>query len=96
CVYGGLSGEDSQVPTLALVYRGVNVTGFMLGRFLSKRSPQEIAALYDKLAQRIADKKIDVTVEQIYPIEQVQAALAHAERGGRDGKILVAPNGLPR
>ncbi len=96
CVYGGLSGEDSQVPTLALVYRGVNVTGFMLGRFLSKRSPQEIAALYDKLAQRIADKKIDVTVEQIYPIEQIQAALAHAERGGRDGKILVAPNGLPR
>ncbi len=93
CVYGGLSGEDSQVPTLALVYRGVNVAGFMLGRFLGKRSPQDIAAIYDKLAARIAAKKIDITVENIYPIEQIQAALAHAERAGRDGKILVAPNG---
>lgn len=93
CVYGGLSGEDSQVPTLALVYRGVNVTGFMLGRFVAKRTPEQIAAIYDTLAQRIADKKIDVAVENIYPIEQIAAALAHAGRAGRDGKILVAPNG---
>ncbi len=93
CVYGGLSGEDSQVPTLALVYRGVNVTGFMLGRFLARRTPAQIAAIYEQLAQRIADGKIDVAVEKIYPIEQIGAALAHAERGGRDGKILVAPNG---
>jgi NADPH:quinone reductase-like Zn-dependent oxidoreductase len=83
------------VPTLALVYRGVNVTGFMLGRFLGRRTPDQIAAIYDTLAARIADRKIDVTVEKIYPIEQIRAALAHAERGGRDGKILVAPNGLP-
>jgi NADPH:quinone reductase-like Zn-dependent oxidoreductase len=93
CVYGGLSGADSQVPTLALVYRGIHVTGFMLGRFLAKRSPEQIATIYDQLAQRIADGQIDVAVEQVYPIEQIAAALAHAERGGRDGKILVAPNG---
>jgi hypothetical protein len=31
------------------------------------------------------------------PIEDITAALAHAQRGERGGKILVAPNGpLPR
>ena len=28
-----------------------------------------------------------------YPIEEIKAALAHAQRGERSGKILVAPNG---
>jgi len=28
-----------------------------------------------------------------YPIEEIKAALTHAQRGERSGKILVAPNG---
>jgi NADPH:quinone reductase-like Zn-dependent oxidoreductase len=93
CVYGGLAGEDSRVPTHALVFRGVMVTGFMLGRFLAPYGNAEIEAIYDRLGRDIALKKIDVAIEKVYPIDQIRAALAHAERGGRDGKILVAPNG---
>jgi hypothetical protein len=29
----------------------------------------------------------------VYPIEDITVALAHAQRGERSGKILVAPNG---
>ena len=93
CVYGGLAGEDSTAPTHALVFRGVTVTGFMLGRFLMKRNRAQITAIYDLLAQRIADGRINVPVEKIYPIEDIAQALMHSEDYGRDGKILVAPNG---
>jgi NADPH:quinone reductase-like Zn-dependent oxidoreductase len=93
CVYGGLSGEDSAAPTHALVFRGVTVTGFMLGRFLMQRNRAQITAIYDLLAQRIADGRLNVPVEKIYPIEQIAQALKHSEEYGRDGKILVAPNG---
>ncbi|MDF3072485.1 MAG: hypothetical protein K0S54_152 [Alphaproteobacteria bacterium] len=93
CVYGGLAGEDSAAPTHALVFRGVTVTGFMLGRFLMKRNRAQITAIYDLLAQRIADGRINVPVEKIYPIEDIAQALKHSEDYGRDGKILVAPNG---
>ena len=31
-------------------------------------------------------------VEKVYPIEEIATALDHAQRGGRSGKILVAPN----
>jgi hypothetical protein len=34
-----------------------------------------------------------VEVEATYPIEEIKAALAHAGRAGRSGKILVLPNG---
>jgi len=93
CVYGGLAGEDSSAPTHALVFRGVTVTGFMLGRFLMRRNRAQITAIYDLLAQRIADGRINVPVEKIYPIEQIPQALKHSEDYGRAGKILVAPNG---
>jgi len=65
----------------------------MLGRFLMKRSRTQITAIYDLLAQRIADGRLNVPVEKIYPIEQIAQALKHSEEYGRDGKILVAPNG---
>lgn len=93
CVYGGLSGEDSAASTHALVFRGVTVTGFMLGRFLMQRNRAQITAIYDLLAQRIADGRLNVPVEKIYPIENISEALKHSEDYGRDGKILVAPNG---
>ncbi|MGE0153295.1 MAG: zinc-dependent alcohol dehydrogenase family protein [Reyranellaceae bacterium] len=96
CVYGGLAGEDSTAPTHALVFRGVTVTGFMLGRFLMRRNRAQITALYELLAQRIADGRIAVPVEKIYPIEDIALALKHSEDYGRDGKILVAPNGKLR
>jgi hypothetical protein len=29
----------------------------------------------------------------VYPIEEIRAAVAHAQQGERSGKILVAPSG---
>ena len=93
CNYGGLSGEPARMPNHDLVYRGVTLTGFMLGRFLARRTREEVTALYARLAERIAQGKIDVPVEKIYVIEDIREAVAHAAAYGRTGKILVAPNG---
>ena len=37
--------------------------------------------------------KLRAPVDTVYPIDRIKAALAHADRGGRNGKILVSPNG---
>ena len=81
------------MPTHALIYRGLNLTGFMLGRFLGRRDRAGIVAIYDALALRIKQGRIDVPVEKIYPIEQIAEAVGHAAAYSRSGKILVAPNG---
>ena len=93
CNYGGLSGEDCRMSPHALIYRGLNLTGFLLGRFFAKRDRAQIVAIYDRLAERIKQGRIDVPVERIYPIEQIADAVAHAAAYKRAGKILVAPNG---
>jgi NADPH:quinone reductase-like Zn-dependent oxidoreductase len=53
----------------------------------------DLEALYADLAARVADGTLRVEVEACYPIEEIKAALAHAGREGRDGKILVTANG---
>jgi hypothetical protein len=57
-------------------------------------SPGEL--VFDVLAFPINPADISFcrgTYRLIYPIEDIRAALAHAQRGERSGKILVAPNG---
>ena len=91
--YGSMSGQDPEVTRNNFIYRGVRLTGFMLGRFLAKRSAQKIREIYADLAAQVMDGKLSAPVDTVYPIEQIKEALAHADKGGRNGKILVSPNG---
>lgn len=93
CNYGSMSGEDARVGTADVVYRGVTLTGFILGRFLARRSADEIAALYGDIADGVVAGAIHAPVGAVYPIDEIGDALRHAQRAGHDGKILVAPNG---
>jgi trans-2-enoyl-CoA reductase len=93
CSYGSMTGEDPVMPRGALIYRGVRLEGFMLGRFLAPRSREQIEAIYRELAGVIQRGELQAPVARIYPIEQIHDALVHAQQGERGGKILVAPNG---
>ena len=92
--YGSMSGEDPKVGRSNFVYRGVKLTGFMLGRFLARRSPEKIRAIYADLAAQVMAGTLSAPVDTVYPIEKIKEALAHADKGGRNGKILVNPNGV--
>ena len=91
--YGSMSGEDLVMSRPALSFRGVTLTGFNLGRGLAKRSHQQVRAIYADLAIKLRDGVLKAPVEATYPIEDIKQALAHAQRGGRNGKVLVLPNG---
>lgn len=93
CNYGSMSGEDPVMPRGALTGGGQTLVGFILGRALAKRSLGEIRAIYNDLGRQVLDGTLTAPVEKIYPIDDIKTALAHAQRGERSGKILVAPNG---
>jgi NADPH:quinone reductase-like Zn-dependent oxidoreductase len=93
CNYGSMTGEDPVMPRAALTSGGQKLVGFVLGRGLATRSLAEIRQLYADLGGQLLAGALSAPVEQVYPIEDIKAALAHAQRGERTGKILVAPNG---
>jgi NADPH:quinone reductase-like Zn-dependent oxidoreductase len=91
--YGSMSGDDPVMSRAALGARGVSLTGFMLGRGLAKRSPDQVRALYADLATKLRDGVLKAPIDACYPIEEIKTALARAQEGGRNGKVLVLPNG---
>jgi trans-2-enoyl-CoA reductase len=91
--YGSMSGQNPDVDRSNFINRGVRLTGFMLGRFLARRSAGQIREIYARLAQQAMEGRLFAPVDTVYPIDKIKDALAHADRGGRDGKILVSPNG---
>lgn len=93
CNYGSMSGDDPVMARSGLINGGQKLVGFILGRFLAQRSIEQVRSLYAALGRQVLDGTLYAPVEHVYPIEEIAAALAHAQRGERGGKILVAPNG---
>jgi trans-2-enoyl-CoA reductase len=91
--YGSMSGEDPEIGRAALNMRGVSLTGFNLGRGLAKRTPEKVREIYADLAGKIRDGVLKAPVDSRYPIEDIKPALVRAQQGGRNGKVLVLPNG---
>ena len=92
CNYGSMSGEDPVMARGALTNNGLKLVGFILGRFLGTRSLAQVRELYAELGQQILEGHLSAPVEHVYAIDDIQTAWAHAQRGARAGKILVAPN----
>jgi NADPH:quinone reductase-like Zn-dependent oxidoreductase len=91
--YGSMSGQDPVMSRAAVNMRGVNLTGFNLGRGLAKRTPEQVRAIYGDLAAKLRDGVLKAPVDATYQIEEIRAALIRAQQGGRRGKVLVLPNG---
>ena len=91
--YGFLSGKPCMVTPHQLVVRGLTLTGFWLVGFMQRSTPTEIQAMYDGMAAKFIDGTLRVPVEASYPIAEARAALGHAMREGRGGKIILLPNG---
>jgi NADPH:quinone reductase-like Zn-dependent oxidoreductase len=93
CNYGSMSGEDPVMSRAALIAGGQTLIGFILGRFLARRSLAEVRTIYAELGDQVLKGTLSAPVEKVYPIEEIKAALMRAQEGERHGKILVAPNG---
>lgn len=93
CTYGSMSGEAPSVSVADVVFRGMTFTGFMLGRFMARRSAEEIRDIYADLGEQMRKGAIHAPVDSVYEIENIREALIRAQTGGRHGKVLVSPGG---
>ncbi|WP_244432860.1 MULTISPECIES: zinc-dependent alcohol dehydrogenase family protein [unclassified Afipia] len=93
CIYGSMSGDAITIAPSELVYRNIHMRGFILGRHLDVLSEDRIRSLYKEIIEDLDRFDFKIPIEQVYPIENIGRAIAHAQRSRHAGKILVAPNG---
>lgn len=91
--YGFLSGEPCHITPYHTIIHDISLRGFWLVGYMRRTAPAEIAAMYDRVAANFISGVLDSPVEAAYGLDDIAAALAHAARGGRGGKILLTPNG---
>jgi NADPH:quinone reductase-like Zn-dependent oxidoreductase len=93
-MYGNMSGEDAQLPDSAVIFNDVIVRGFWLVHWFKTATAEEQAQVYGELTAMILQGTLKASVDRIFPLEEINTALAYTMKGGRSGKVLIAPNGL--
>lgn len=87
--YGLLSGEPLMIDARETVFRDITLRGFWLAPWFGRAKPEEVAATYTFLGQKVVSGELNVPVEATYDLSQISDALKHAAREGRSGKVLL-------
>lgn len=87
--YGMMSGEPCRVAPSSLIFRGITLRGFWLVKWFREASRDAQRALYGELAQMVASGVLHARVHATFPVQKIREAVAAANGGERDGKILV-------
>ena len=87
--YGLLSGKACEIDASDTVFRDISLRGFWYTRWYSAATVAAVKAVYTRLAAMVRAGTLRVPCEAIYPVDQYAKALAHAERDGRAGKIVM-------
>lgn len=88
-VYGRLSQEPMPLDTGLQVFRGTIVRGFWLARWFGDASREHAQRTIGTVLGLMADGVVDPPVEARYDLADVREAVAHAERPGRAGKVIL-------
>jgi NADPH:quinone reductase-like Zn-dependent oxidoreductase len=88
-VYGVLGGGSLHLSAARVAFHGITVRGFSRRAALTDLGPAGARAFYAELAAELGRGTITSEVEATYPLRRLHAAMAHAERDARAGKILL-------
>jgi NADPH:quinone reductase len=88
-VYGLLSGEPMPIDGGRMIFTSTTLRGFWLGEWLRSAPPERQQSVTADMLRSMASNEIVPPVEAEYPLAEVLAAAAHAERPGRSGKVLL-------
>lgn len=89
--YGMMSGEPCMVSPKSIVFRDVRVRGFWLAKWFRNAGRDRQKALFGELTAMIAQGKLKARVHGTYDVADIKQAVAEANAGGREGKVLVCP-----
>jgi NADPH:quinone reductase-like Zn-dependent oxidoreductase len=88
-VYGALDQADIAVSPGTLIFKEIAVKGFWVTRWFATASEERKRAVFGELLPLIMDGKIVSEVAARYSLDDAVAAVTHAQKVARGGKILL-------
>ncbi|MCP5327094.1 MAG: zinc-dependent alcohol dehydrogenase family protein [Sinobacteraceae bacterium] len=90
--YGAMSEQRCEIDFYLMFRKDIRLLGVSFVRqFQLRRTPQQVRAMYARLAELMARGELVAKIAGVYALDQVVEACAHAARSGaeRDGKVIL-------
>lgn len=90
--YGAMGRKPITLPNGLLIFRDLRICGLWVTRWLRDAPEEEVRAVYQELASRVAAGKIVQPVDRTFALGEFQQALERLEAPERSGKVLFVPS----
>jgi mitochondrial enoyl-[acyl-carrier protein] reductase / trans-2-enoyl-CoA reductase len=91
--YGLLSGDPCKISSAATIFHDITLRGFWLARWFMQAPIGERMSVMTELGARLATGELSATIDSTYDLDHIGEALDRSMAPGRNGKVLVTPNG---
>jgi trans-2-enoyl-CoA reductase len=88
--YGAMSLQPLRIPNGLLIFKNLIWRGIWINKWYDAATPEERMAAFRPIFEMAKRGALKSAVEKIYPLSEVKAAVSHASRSKRRGKILLA------
>ena len=86
--YGAMSLQPLCIPNGMFIFKNLQFTGFWVNKWYDGARAEQRAETFAPLFEMAKRGALRSKVEKTYPLEEAKAAVAHAMRGMRSGKIV--------
>lgn len=87
--YGAMSMRSLKVPNKFLIFKRIQLHGFWCTEWMKGKSSDEIAHVYQKLAQWVITGNLDQAIDSRFSLTEINTAITRAQEGKRNGKVLL-------
>src|SRR5437764_264189 len=86
--FGAMSLQPLKIPTGLLIFKDLRFRGIWINKWYDNATPAERMAAFNPIFDMAKRRLLLTRVEKSYPLSEVKAALEHAARAQRCGKII--------
>jgi mitochondrial enoyl-[acyl-carrier protein] reductase / trans-2-enoyl-CoA reductase len=86
--YGAMSLQPLKIPNGLLIFKDLRFRGIWINKWYDSATPAQRMEAFQRLFEMAKRGLLQTKVEKAYPLSEAKAAVAHATRGQRSGKII--------
>jgi mitochondrial enoyl-[acyl-carrier protein] reductase / trans-2-enoyl-CoA reductase len=86
--YGAMSLQPLKIPNGLLIFKDLRFRGIWINKWYDNATPTQRMEAFQHLFEMAKRGLLQTKVEKAYPLSEAKAAVAHAARGQRSGKII--------
>ena len=88
--FGAMGLQPLKIPNGLLIFKDLRFRGIWINKWYDNATPTQRMEAFQRLFEMAKRGLLQTKVEKAYPLSEAKAAVAHAARGQRSGKIIFA------